>query len=69
MILFFAAAIAAFLVLAYFDAPLLAWTIAGGALLAYLSDVAAFGAITSVVLAALFVIVAVVLNIRWLRRL
>src|SRR5437660_2904336 len=69
MILFFAAAIAAFLVLAYFGAPLLAWTIAGGALLAYLSDVAAFGAITNVVLAALFVIVAVVLNIRWLRRL
>ena len=69
MILFFAAAIAAFLVLAYFGAPLLAWTIAGGALLAYLSDVAAFGAITNVVLAALFLIVAVVLNIRWLRRL
>src|SRR5438067_12504792 len=69
MTLFFAAAIAAFLVLAYFGAPLLAWTIAGGALLAYLSDVAAFGAITNVVLAALFLIVAVVLNIRWLRRL
>src|SRR5438067_444845 len=45
MTLFFAAAIAAFLVLAYFGAPLLAWTIAGGALLAYLSDAAAFVAV------------------------
>src|SRR2546430_3301816 len=69
MTLFFAAAIAAFLVLAYFGAPLLAWTVAGGALLWYLSIVAAFGPVTNVVLAALFVIVAVVLNIRWLRRL
>src|SRR5438874_4360602 len=69
MTLFFAAAIAAFLVLAYFGAPLLAWTVAGGALLWYLSIVAAFGPVTNVVLAALFVLVAVVLNIRWLRRL
>ena len=30
MIGFFAAAIAAFFVLAYFQAPILAWTVAGG---------------------------------------
>src|SRR5947207_3774241 len=69
MTLFIAVAIAAFLALAYFGAPLLAWTIAGGALLWYLSGVAAFGATTHVVLAAVFVIVAALLNIAWLRRL
>src|ERR671923_412538 len=69
MALFFVTAIAAFLVLAYFGAPLLAWTIAGGALLWYLSVVAAFGPVTNVALAALFVLLAAVLNIPWLRRL
>src|SRR5438105_3438458 len=69
MTLFFVAAIAAFLVLAYFGAPLLAWTIAGGALLWYLSFAAAFGATTNVVLAAVFLIVAALFNIPWLRRL
>src|SRR5919108_1117345 len=69
MALFFATAIAAFLVLAYFGAPLLAWTVAGGALLWYLSVVAAFGPVTNVALAALFVLLAAVLNIPWLRRL
>src|SRR5581483_8408596 len=69
MTLFFTAAIAAFFVLAYFGAPLLAWTITGGALLWYLSVVAAFGITTSTVLAALFIVVAVALNIPWLRRL
>src|SRR5919108_1598756 len=68
MTLFFAAAIAAFLVLAYLGAPILAWTIAAGALLWYLSAVAAFSYVTNVVLGALFVIVAALLNIRWLRR-
>src|SRR5919108_388762 len=68
MALFFATAIAAFLVLAYFGAPLLAWTVAGGALLWYLSVVAAFGPVTNVALAALFVLLAALLNIPWLRR-
>ncbi|HYR35062.1 MAG TPA: acyl-CoA dehydrogenase [Burkholderiales bacterium] len=67
MTLFFAVAIAAFLVLAYFGAPLLAWTIAGGALLWYLSVAAGFGATTNAVLAAVFVLLAA-LNIPWLRR-
>src|SRR5919204_2963488 len=69
MTLFFAVAIAAFLVLAYFGAPVLAWTIVGGALLWYLSVVAAFGFVTNVVLGALFVLLAAVLNVPWLRRL
>src|ERR1041384_675710 len=69
MTLFFTAAIAAFFVLAYFGAPLLAWTITGGALLWSLSVVAAFGITTNTVLAALFIVVAVALNIPWLRRL
>src|ERR671936_745374 len=68
MTLFFAAAIAAFLVLAYLGAPILAWTIATGALLWYLSAVAAFSYVTNVVLAALFVLLAAVLNVPWLRR-
>src|SRR5262245_40630476 len=68
MTLFIAVAIAAFLVLAYFGAPLLAWTVAGGALLWYLSVVAAFGPTTNVVLGALFIVVAALLNIPWLRR-
>src|ERR687887_127896 len=69
MTLFFAAAIAAFLVLAYLGAPILAWTIATAALLWYLSAVAAFSYVTNVVLAAVFVLLAAVLNIPWLRRL
>ncbi|HZD20244.1 MAG TPA: acyl-CoA dehydrogenase, partial [Burkholderiales bacterium] len=69
MTLLIAVAIAAFLVLAYFGAPILAWTIVGGALLWYLSAIAAFGATTNIVLAAVFVIVAALVNIPWLRRL
>src|SRR5881628_1622186 len=56
------ATIAAFFLLAYFGAPILWWTVAGAALLWYLSVVAAFGFTTNVVLAA-------VLNIPFLRRL
>ena len=69
MIGFFAAAIAAFFVLAYFQAPILAWTVASGALLAYLSVVAAFGTTTNIVLGAVFLVVAALLNVRPLRRL
>src|SRR5688572_8132414 len=69
MIGFFAAAIAAFFVLAYFQAPILGWTVAGGALLAYLSLVAAFGTTTTIVLGAVFLVVAALLNLRPLRRL
>src|ERR1051325_11554025 len=68
MTLFIAATLAAFVVLAYFGAPILVWTVAAAALLAYLSVIAAFGFATKVVLAALFVVVAAVLNVPWLRR-
>ncbi len=69
MIGFVAAAIAAFFVLAYFQAPILAWTVAGGALLAYLSMLAAFGTTTNIVLGAVFLVIAALLNLRPLRRL
>src|SRR5436190_15584654 len=62
------ATIAAFLLLAYFGAPILWWTLAAGALLWYLSIVAAFGATTTAVLAVVFLLVAAVLNIPLLRR-
>src|SRR5947207_1422935 len=69
MIGFFAAAVAAFFVLAYFQVPILGWTVAGGLLLAWLSVLAEFGPTTNIVLAAAFVIVAALCNIRPLRRL
>jgi acyl-CoA dehydrogenase len=69
MIGFFAAAIAAFFVLAYFQVPILGWTFAGGLLLGYLSVVADFGQTTNIVLGAAFVIVAALCNIKPLRRL
>ena len=69
MIGFFAAAVAAFFVLAYFQVPILGWTVAGGLLLAWLSVLAEFGPTTNLVLAAVFVVVAALCNLRPLRRL
>ena len=69
MIGFAAASIAAFLVLAYFQAPILAWTIAGALLTALLSSLAGFGATTNIVLGTVVIVVAAVLNLRPLRRL
>ena len=69
MIGFVACTLAAFLVLAYFQAPVLAWTVAGGLLAAYLSVVAGFGATANIVLAIGFIVIAAVLNLRPLRRL
>ena len=68
MITFFVVAIAAFLVLAYFGAPILWWTLVAGALLSYLSLIAGFGAVTKTVLASLFLVIAAVLNLPALRR-
>jgi acyl-CoA dehydrogenase len=68
MTIFILATIAAFFLLAYFGAPILIWTIAAAALLSYLSIVAAFGFTTNVVLAAVFVVLAALLNVPWLRR-
>jgi acyl-CoA dehydrogenase len=68
MTLFIVAAIAAFLVLAYFGAPILWWTLAAAALLSWLSALAAFGFTTKVVLAIVFAAAAAALNIAPLRR-
>jgi acyl-CoA dehydrogenase len=62
------ATIAAFFLLAYFGAPILWWTVAAAALLWYLSVVAALGFTTKVVLAAVFVLLAAVLNVPFIRR-
>jgi len=68
MTLLIVAAIAAFLVLAYFGAPILWWTVAAAALLSWLSALAAFGFTTKVVLAVVFVAAAALLNIPLIRR-
>ncbi|HKU45583.1 MAG TPA: acyl-CoA dehydrogenase [Burkholderiales bacterium] len=68
MTAFIVAAIAAFLVLAYFGAPILWWTLAAAVFLSWLSALAAFGFATKVALAVLFAGVAAVLNIPALRR-
>src|SRR3989440_2873779 len=69
MTLFITATIAAFMLLAYFGAPIAAWTAAAAALLwYYLSALAAFSITTNIVLAAIFVVVATLLNVPWLRR-
>jgi acyl-CoA dehydrogenase len=62
MLAFALAAIAVFLVFGYFGLAIGWWTLAAGALLWY------FGFATNVVLAAVFLVVAAVLNIPWLRR-
>ena len=68
MTIFILATIAAFFLLAYFGAPILLWTIAAAALLSSLSIVAAFGFTINVVLATVFVVLAALLNVPWLRR-
>src|SRR5712692_1840640 len=62
------AVVAVFLVLGYWRLPILAWTLAAAALLWYLSVLAAFGDGTNVVLGAVFVAIAALLNISFLRR-
>ncbi len=65
---FIAGTIVVLFALGYFGAPLIAWTVAGIAFLFGLSVLAGLGAATSATLTALFVAVALVLNIPWLRR-
>jgi len=60
--------IAVVLILGYFGLPVLWWTLAVGALGWYLSAVANFSFTTNVVLGAVFVVAAAVLNIPLLRR-
>src|SRR5438105_1885801 len=65
---FIAATIAALFVLGYFGVPLIVWTVAAALFLWTLSTLADFGAVTNIVLATLFAIVALALNVPWLRR-
>ena len=60
--------IAVFLVFGYFGLPIIWWTLAAGALGWTLSALAGFGETTNIVLGTLFVVVAAVLNIPFLRR-
>jgi len=62
------AALVVFLVFGFFGLAIGWWTLAAAALLFYLSSVMAFSGVTNVVLASLFIAVAAVLNVRWLRR-
>jgi len=69
MIGFILTCIAAFFVLAYVQAPILAWTAAGALLAWYLSALAGLGAAGNTVLWAAFGAFALVLNVPVLRRL
>src|SRR3954466_11041184 len=68
MTTFIVVTIAAFLLLAYFGAPILWWTVAAAALLSWLSALATFGFTTKVVLAVVFAVVAALLNVPAIRR-
>src|SRR6185312_8393033 len=68
MIAWILALVAAFFVLAYFGAPLLGWTLAGGAMLAWLSLLFDFSFVTNTALFALFAVAAVAFNVAPLRR-
>ncbi|HZE59123.1 MAG TPA: acyl-CoA dehydrogenase [Burkholderiales bacterium] len=66
---FILAGFVAFLVCAYFQLPILVWTVAAAAFGGWLSALAGFGPTTNLVLGSLFVIVGAVLNVPFLRRL
>ena len=65
---FAAATIAVLLLLAYFQAPILVWTVAAGLMLATWLSAFDFSMITNFSVAALFVLIGAVLNINLLRR-
>ena len=68
MLEFILASFAVFLVFGYFGLAIGWWTLAAAALLFYLGSVMEFGLATNLVLAAVFVVIAAVLNLPWLRR-
>jgi acyl-CoA dehydrogenase len=65
---FAAVTVAVLLLLAYFQAPILAWTVAAGVMLASWSAALAFSAQTDAILLVLFVLIAPVLTVPALRR-
>jgi acyl-CoA dehydrogenase len=68
MLEFILASLVVFLVFGYYRLAIGWWTLAAAALLSYLSIDLGFGLVAKVVLAAVFVVVAAVLNVRSLRR-
>src|SRR5258706_5092041 len=68
IIILVAVTIAVLLLLAYFQAPILVWTIAGGLLLASWAAVLELSAMTNAVLFFLFVVIAPVLTVPVVRR-
>ena len=68
MYVFAFATIAALVLLAYFQAPLLVWTALAGALLAAWATAFEFGAAANAIFATAFVVVAAILNVPALRR-
>jgi acyl-CoA dehydrogenase len=62
------AAVAVVLVFGYFQLPLMWWTLAAALLAVYLSVIAQFGATANIVLGAVFVVLATLLNVPALRR-
>jgi acyl-CoA dehydrogenase len=68
MTAFIVAAIAALVVLAYFGARILWWTLAAAVFVSWLSALADFGFTTKVVEAVVFALVAAVLNVPAIRR-
>ena len=61
-------ALAVFLVFGYFGLPILWWTVAAGLLGWYLSVIAGFGPATNIVLATVFMLFSLILNVPALRR-
>src|SRR5471032_802910 len=68
MLAFILACLAAFLVLGFFGAPVIAWSAAGGVLLAWLAKLAGFGAAGDWALAVAFGALALIANVPALRR-
>jgi acyl-CoA dehydrogenase len=62
------ATLAILVLLAYFQAPLLVWTVSAGLLLGAWSSALEFSAATNIVLAAVFAAIALLLNVAALRR-
>ena len=62
------AALVVFLVFGFFGLAIGWWTLAAAALLAYVSVNLELGLAANVVLASVFIAIAAVLNVRWLRR-
>ena len=68
MLEFILAAIAVFLVFGYFGLAIGWWTLAGAALLIYLSLAVGLGPVANLIIGSVFIVIAAVLNVPSLRR-